>query len=276
MGKRGGKQITEEGGRERRVGNGRGSIDQSKTWRLGPRGRVEDVDCLTGDAGGEWTSAREGELPRGERRMVGREPASVHQTAGMRDWKSARLSGGDRLLETSLIREKYSVEEKEFLTLGADRPIGRKDGQRGNRVNTQPADGKPKRYGRVDRGGGGGGGKRRYRQWTYDADGADRGIGGIQANCSVGPSFPHAQRIPGPGGLPQGWGRRVSRVETTQRYASERLALARPAIEKGRRAITHEAHFSHDCYTFLVEKGNGRAGISTKYIHMGGGNHYLW
>jgi hypothetical protein len=89
-----GKQITEEGGREWRVGNGRGSIDQSKTWRLGPRGRVEDVGCLTGDAGSEWASARGGELPRGERRAAGREPASVHQAAGMRNWESARLSGG--------------------------------------------------------------------------------------------------------------------------------------------------------------------------------------
>ena len=99
---------------------------------------------------------------------------------------------------------KYSVEEKRLLTLGADRPIGRKDGQRGNRVNTQTTDGKPERYGRVDRGGKGREGRRRYGQCTYDADDADRGIGGIRANRSVGSGFPHVQRIPGPGGSPQG------------------------------------------------------------------------
>ena len=65
MGKREGKRITEEGGKEWRVGNGRGSIGQSKTWRLGPRSRAEDVNCLIGDAGSERTSVREGELPRG-------------------------------------------------------------------------------------------------------------------------------------------------------------------------------------------------------------------
>ena len=47
-------------------------------------------------------------------------------------------------------------------------------------------------------------------------------------------------------------------------------------IAGGHHAITREVHSSHSCYTFLVEKGNGGAGMGIKFVYIKGIYHYLW
>ena len=47
-------------------------------------------------------------------------------------------------------------------------------------------------------------------------------------------------------------------------------------IVQDRRAITREAHISHDSSSFIVRKGNGGARIGAKNMCILGNNHYLW
>jgi hypothetical protein len=59
-------------------------------------------------------------------------------------------------------------------------------------------------------------------------------------------------------------------------YASRRLTLKWSHDRGRRRAITREARSSHVCNAFAVEKGDGEADVSIKFVYIWEYNYCLW